>query len=611
MGLKRVFISFLLIVILPTFLLKAQKPTKIERARKLSYDTLFVFQKVPVLHKGMTLKSEVNIPDIRMDEEASLDYMQHIYSTSSMWKKHNEPLRNAIGVLLYHAVRPPFDSTAIYLTDYAYDSIRVPWRSFYIVDSIKIAIPFIEPDTAKADTISPRKYPEELFVSVKDRMRKIRLSPEHFPLTENDTVKVNDSVYVLMRDFIPAAIPRVNKDTSVLVICDTLKGVYLSDAKSPFRRMKYPFMTDSMKVAVKSLLNYLDDRDSSLVNIIGTGKSTTDIWLNSNTDNLRRFWLHDMNGDSVTVWIGSRSHDTITMEAEEGVVFKRQTLNDGYAKTKINTVSAKNEALRSVTLNKLNPNIWKYRGDISFLFSQSRFSKWASGGNDNVSSTVDMNGYLYYTNKVTQLSWSTACRVAAGMIWTDGVGLRKNLDVIDIASKINHKAFGKFDFSGQLQFKTQSFNGYRYSPDTAVVSKFFNPATIILGYGLDYKPTKTLSINVSPISYKGILVPDKHLDATLYGVDAGKRSKNEMGLYVTINSTDVLFKKITLTNKIQLFSNFLYKPQNIDMDWEMTVATPLSWYADLKFNTFLIYDDESTSPFQYKELFGLTLLFRF
>ena len=87
--------------------------------------------------------------------------------------------------------------------------------------------------------------------------------------------------------------------------------------------------------------------------------------------------------------------------------------------------------------------------------------------------------------------------------------VRKNVDLIETNSKLNHKAFGKFDFSGILLFKTQLAPGYNYNTDPATkVSKFLNPATLTLGFGLDYKPNKNTSINFSPFSYKGTFMTD-------------------------------------------------------------------------------------------------------
>lgn len=595
------------------------------RTTNVNIDTLL--QQKQELKKGVPLIEPANPYDILLDEDASVEYLQKIYSSSSMWKKHTDPLRMQIGELLYNAVRPPFDSTEHFLKRYPYDSIKVPWRSFYLIDSVRISLPEKVVDTTHIDSVIP-PAPWELMLITGTRTRKLKISVDNLPLTKNDTLSFNDTVYTLISSFIPEAIPHSGHDTTIFFVSDTLPWATLRKNDFPFRRMKYPFMTDSINAAIKTILNHLEDRDSTRITFTGQGRNSTEIWLNSNSDNLRRYWLYDQTGDSASVWIGSPSRNTISLTPEDGVFFKRQGWQNEIVDRKINTLSATDEALRTVKLNKLRPYTWKYRGDISFLFNEGYFANWVSGGNTYISTTMDIKGYLDYINKATGFTWSSTGRLALGMILTDD--LEKNLDIIDLASKLNHKAFGKFDFSGQFQFKTQAFVSKK---DKKPVSKFFNPATVIIGYGLDYKPSKTLSINISPISYKGIYVPDTALiDQTLYGVDKNRKSKNEMGMYATINSTNTLLKKVTMTNKVQLFSNFLHKPQNIDVEWEMTVATSLNWFADIKINTFLIYDDETLFPAtnskhwprldsegnqikvpkaQFKELMGVTLAFRF
>ena len=96
-----------------------------------------------------------------------------------------------------------------------------------------------------------------------------------------------------------------------------------------------------------------------------------------------------------------------------------------------------------------------------------------------------------------------------------------------------------------------------------------NPGTITVGVGLDYKPNKKLSVNFSPFSYKGTFVTDTvNIDQTLYGLDKSKKSKHEPGMGLLVNHTWDMTKKIKIINKLQLFTNYIDKPQNVDVDWK-------------------------------------------
>jgi hypothetical protein len=184
-----------------------------------------------------------------------------------------------------------------------------------------------------------------------------------------------------------------------------------------------------------------------------------------------------------------------------------------------------------------------------------------------------------------------------------------------------------------MLFKTQLAPGWDYSADTAImVSKFLNPATLTLGFGLDYKPNKNTSINFSPFSYKGTYMTDTvNLDQTLYGIPKNKKALHEPGISLMVTHEYKPLKSVTITNRLQLFTNYVNNPQNIDVDWEMIATANLNWFTDVRLNTHLIYDDDTKSQVfvsgipvlnpdetpkknarvQFKEMIGLSVVFRF
>jgi len=633
MRLGTATILLLLICLFCTTGLFAQGETRTDQTLLIRADSAVLHQSSLRQIKGAPVTVSPGTDKIYLDRDASLKYLLGIYTSARMWKKTDDPLREAVGILIYNAIRPPLDSTTHYLLNYNYDRLTIPPANFYVFDSVRIILPVMQNDSLQPDSLPGEGRADEMYIEAGKRMEKVLLTSDSKPVVKNDTLALNDSVYILMKDFVPMALPHRTNDTIILVITDTLPEPALHTREFPFRYLKYPLMGDSLEVAVRSLTGFLEARDSTLLKLVSETGRTTDVWLNSQSDNLMRFWLPGGENDSVTVWVGSPSRNVISLKAEEGVLFKKQLWHDRYADTRVNVITANDEDLRKVELSKVKPNYWRYRGDMSYLLSQGAVSNWAKGGENNISTVLDVTGYLDYNNKVTKITSSTTGRFALGIMASGKTGIRKNLDVMEINSKLNHKAFGKFDFSGVFQFKTQSLPGYNYPNDSVKVSKFLNPATVILGYGLDYKPNKNLSINCSPLSYKGIFVPDTAMiNQTKYGVPADRRSKNEMGAYVTINSTAKLFEKVNVTNRVQFFSNFISKPQNVDVDWEVIMTTSLNWFTDLRLNAHLIYDDNTLLPVygrddepvlgsdgvqkrsprvQFKELLGVSFVFRF
>ncbi len=276
---------------------------------------------------------------------------------------------------------------------------------------------------------------------------------------------------------------------------------------------------------------------------------------------------------------------------------------------------------------------WKYRTEASFALNQASLTNWVKGGESSVSSSLDITGYADYNNKALKITSNNFGRLKYGLVWTDKNGFRKNLDLLETNSKLNHKAFGKFDFSAILLFKTQLTSGYNYATDGSktLVSKFMSPGILTAGLGLDYKPGKKTSINFSPFSYKGTFVTDttgtkgvNAVDQTKYGIPVGKKAKNEPGASFMITNEYKPFRTVTMTNRLQLFTNYINNPQNIDVDWEMIVTANINWFTDVRLNTHLIFDDDTKSPIdpddpnsrktarvQFKELLGFSFIFRF
>jgi hypothetical protein len=564
--------------------------------------------------------------------DRALQFLSKIGSSNYIWKQSNDPLREAIRDLVHFASTPREDSVVSYLSNYGYDKIRIPLDSYFVYDSLRIILPVTLPDSVAFDSSAVAGQAGEMFIEAGNRMNKVKLSADASPMVKNDTLLLNDTVFVLVKDLVPAMIPSSTNDTIILVITDTLPEVTLFRDDFPFRHIRNPYVSDSIIAAVSSLIGYLEARDSTLVRFVSDRGRGADMWLNSRADNLVRFWLPDGENDSVSVWIGSPERNTVSLKAEEGVLFKKQTWHDRYVDTRVNVISAAEENLRRVALSRIKPDYWKFKTDISYQLSQGAISNWAKGGENNISSVLDVESALNYNNKETNVNSSTTARFALGLQASGKYeGIRKNLDILEINSKINSKAFGKFDLSGLFQFKSQFMPGYNYPNDSVKVSRFFNPATFIFGYGLEYKPDKNTSISFSPISYKGTFVPDTSINQTKFGIPEDKRSKNELGAYLTIRSKLKLFDRVDMNNKIQLFSNFISEPQNIDIDWEMIATTSLNWFTDLRLNVHLIYDDNTLLPLfengepvlgtdgkqkmapmvQFKELLGVSFVFKF
>jgi hypothetical protein len=554
-------------------------------------------------------------PEIRFTRDQALKYLNEKYRSGN-WADPVDPFRMAMGQLVYFASHPQQDTAIIFMKNYSFDSINVPWEKFYKWDSLKMKIPVVLPNefivlndsTVRGDTIAIRQKNDSLAIKIEkitgDTVAAYR------PLVAKPTVIFKDTVFMVISDTLTELLPE-------------RKGV-------PFLYYSYPYQVDSIEVAIKLLSDYLIGRDSSVIQFNSISGAMLPVWRNSKSGKLDRFWLRNEFSDSVTVWLGSIGRDSIGLFLEEGIMFRRPSKQTNISDAHLNLKKLNSGSLQDVNKIYIKPDYWKFRTEAALVLNQAFLSNWVKGGESSVSTTMDITGFANYNNKALQLSSSNFARIKYGLVASGDKGVRKNLDLIETNSKLNHKAFGKVDFSGTVLFKTQLTIGKSYFKvngveTSAVVSKFMNPATLTIGLGLDYKPNKTTSINFAPLTYKGTFVTDTaNIDQTKYGVPKDKRSLNEPGISLQVTNEYKPFKNITITNRLQLFTNYIHNPQNIDIDWEMIASAKLNWFTEVRLNTHLIYDDDTkttvideneqpkkSARVQFKELIGFSFIFKF
>ncbi|MFX5199189.1 hypothetical protein ABTC72_19905, partial [Acinetobacter baumannii] len=64
------------------------------------------------------------------------------------------------------------------------------------------------------------------------------------------------------------------------------------------------------------------------------------------------------------------------------------------------------------------------------------------------------------------------------------------------------------------------------------MSTFLSPAYVVLSAGFDYKPDGKLSVFLSPLTSRWVIVANDSLARKgLYGIPVGKHTINEIGAY--------------------------------------------------------------------------------
>jgi hypothetical protein len=265
--------------------------------------------------------------------------------------------------------------------------------------------------------------------------------------------------------------------------------------------------------------------------------------------------------------------------------------------------------------------IWRIGGLLNATVGQTALSNWAAGGDQfSITGNSLFNVFAFY--KKDKNSWDNSLDLALGYVNTTTLGTRKTDDRIDLVSKYGYEFQPKWFLSALLNFRSQFASGYNYVNDSTrkLTSDFLAPAYVITSLGIDFKPRDQISIFISPITSRWIIVKNDELSAQgAYGVDTGATSRNEIGAYLTANVAYELVKGFTYKGKLDLYSNYRNQPKNIDVF--MTNIFSMSVYKGFSFNlgADLIYDDDvrifgkgKNSPrLQVRQFIGLGYQTRF
>ncbi len=266
--------------------------------------------------------------------------------------------------------------------------------------------------------------------------------------------------------------------------------------------------------------------------------------------------------------------------------------------------------------NDTIPYTWRKGGMYGINVSQGSLSNWAAGGDDfSLSVNSILNLFAFY--KKDKHSWDNTLDFNLGYVNTTSLGSRKNDDRIDILSKYGYALNPKLNLAGLVNFRSQLFKGYTYSDDVKTLSSaFLSPAYILVSPGLDFKPNADLSIFVSPITARWTIVKDDSLSAQgLYGVEPGKHSNGEFGAFATINYLKEFNKNLSFKSRLDLFSNYRRKPQNIDLYFTNVLNIKLTRLLSVTWSVDMIYDDDvrlfgknnTGAALQLKSLVGIGL----
>lgn len=244
---------------------------------------------------------------------------------------------------------------------------------------------------------------------------------------------------------------------------------------------------------------------------------------------------------------------------------------------------------------------WTVVGKATFLFNQATFSNWTAGGDNTISGTLNLNYDFNY--KKHKWNWDNKLISIYGLSHIDGQGLRKTNDRFEYNSLLGFKVSKYWFTSFFSNFKTQYSVGYNYSKEPEErISNFFAPAYWSFGPGLLFKKSDNFNINIAPATARYTFVSDEF--SGNFGVAEGRNTAFGLGFNLSSYYKFKVMKNVEMENILSLYSDYLDKPGNVDVDYQINFFAKANKYLTLNLGLHAIMDANASGKLQFRETFG-------
>lgn len=302
-------------------------------------------------------------------------------------------------------------------------------------------------------------------------------------------------------------------------------------------------------------------------------------------------------------------------------------INGAFAQVNEKELLKKNEEA-AAKLKEEKPNGWTKKGTFTFLANQATFNNWLAGGQSNISGNIGLNYDFNY--KSEKWNWDNKIIAGYGLTKIKDQDVQKSDDRLVFNSLAGRKAGGYWYYSLFFNFQTQFDSGFAKveflndngTPnnsaddfnDTKNVknSHFFSPAYFQFGPGMLWKKSDNLKVNIAPATSKLVMV-HKHFTefGPSFGVEQGKTTRFEFGAAINAYYKFNVMENVSFENILNLYSNYLEDPQNVDIDYTLNVVMKINKYLTTNFAFQTIYDDNAFRGFQTRQVIGLGVTYGF
>lgn len=329
-----------------------------------------------------------------------------------------------------------------------------------------------------------------------------------------------------------------------------------------------------------------------------------------------------------------------TIEVSEIKMDSIQITFEGDSKEDVKRKANKLALNQEMLVNQEIIFLWTRKNAVGVNFNEVAFVNWNAGGNNSISALFFGNFERNFQREL--LSWKTNASIRYGLNAQEGREVRKTEDQIAFNSTFGYRqhSSSNFRYSAKFNFNTQFAKGYRYPDTEKPISSFMAPGYVFLGIGTEYTdPKEDLTIYLSPVTQKSTFVLDQTLaNEGMFGVTPavrdelgniikeGEKVRTEFGILFTSGFKKEIFANVNLENQLSLYSDYLNKFGNIDVDWQLNLNLVVNDFIKANIGSHLKYDDdvkvkedtnndgelEILGPrIQFKQMLGVGVVYEF
>ncbi|WP_164109816.1 MULTISPECIES: DUF3078 domain-containing protein [Sphingobacterium] len=315
---------------------------------------------------------------------------------------------------------------------------------------------------------------------------------------------------------------------------------------------------------------------------------------------------------------------SIVLLSVSAKVFSQANLKD--LREKPNTEKLTADTAKGLQIKQINVPIpklglevdyWKHWTKFGINANQASFSEnWNAGGVNSVA----IGGTFWHKSDYNKdrFNFVTEFDFKYGKIWNKDQLAKKNLDRLFWDNKLAYKFTDTWALYFSFTFESQFDIGYKYDAKgeniTDTVSAFLAPGYFTESFGFEYKPDKTFSLRLGTGTARQTIIADKRIappiEATkpVYGVEPGKKFKNDLAFQVTANLDRNLSQNLNLKARYNLFAD--YKDiSDPDHRLDATLSAKVTSLVNVGLTGILVYNSDESSKVQYSQALTLGVIY--